>query len=65
MTQKTYVARNACDFYFLMTFCDLTLTLTLLGKAVLLMQYLSWIYKSTLCKCELLEDCLTDPGAKL
>ena len=26
MTQKTCVARHVCDFYFIVTFCDLTLT---------------------------------------
>ena len=26
MTQKRCVARHVCDFYFIVTFCDLTLT---------------------------------------
>ena len=28
MTKKRCVARYVCDFYFILTFCDLTLTLT-------------------------------------
>ena len=28
MNQKTCVARHVCGFYFVVTFCDLTLTLT-------------------------------------
>ena len=34
MTQKTCVARHVCDFYFIPTFCDLTLTLTFCKHAL-------------------------------
>ena len=44
MTQKTCVARHVCDFYFIVTFCDLTLTLTFLSMPFMLMQYPSWTF---------------------
>ena len=59
MTQKTRVARHLCDFYILVTFCDLTLTF--LGMTFVLTQYLSQTFTSTLCEFELFAARLTDP----
>ena len=47
MTQKTCVARHVCDFHFIVTFCDLTLTLTFLtlvsvGRLVHSMSFFFW-----------------------
>ena len=39
---KTCVARHICDFYFIVTFCVLILTLTFLSMPFILMQYPSW-----------------------
>ena len=44
MAQKTCVAQHVCDFYFIVTFCDLTLTLTFLSMPFMLMQYPSWTF---------------------
>ena len=59
MTQKTCVARHVCDFYFLVTFCDLTLTLS--GMIFVIMHYNSQIFTNTLCEFELFATRLTDP----
>ena len=59
MTQKTRLARYVCDFYFLVTFCDLTLTF--LGMTFVLTQYLSQTFTSTLCEFEFFAARLTDP----
>ena len=59
MTKKTRVARHVCDFYFLVTFCDLTLTFS--GMIFILTQYISQTFTSTLCEFELFAARLTDP----
>ena len=59
MTKKTYVARHACDLYFLVSFCDLTLTFS--GMTFVLMHYHSQTFTSTLCEFELFTARLTDP----
>ena len=64
MAHKTRVTRHACDFYFLVFLCDLTLTLTFSGMTLILTQYPSEIFTSTLCKFELFAACLTDPTAQ-
>ena len=58
MTQKTCVARHVCDFYFLVTFCDLTLTLS--GMIFVIMHYNSQIFTNTLSEFELFATRLTD-----
>ena len=60
MAQKTCVARLVCDVYFLVTFCDLTLTFSTMAFEVL-MHYQSKTFTSTLCEVELFAACLTDP----
>ena len=40
MTQKTCVARHVCNFYFIVTFCDLTLTF--ISMPFVLMQHPLW-----------------------
>ena len=64
MAQKTCVARHVCDFYFLATFCDLTLALTFSGMTFVLRQYHSQILTSFLCYFELFAAHLTDPIAQ-
>ena len=44
--------------------CDLTLALTFSGMTLILTQYPSEIFTSTLCKFELFAACLTDPTAQ-
>ena len=58
MTQKTCVARHICDFYFLVTFCDLTLTFS--GMTFVLTHYHSQTFTSALCEFEHIVSCLTD-----
>ena len=58
MTQKTYVARHACDLYFLVSFCDLILTFS--GMTFVLTHYHSQTFTSTLCEFELFAARLTD-----
>ena len=62
MAQKTCVARHVCDFYFLVTFCDLTLPFS--GMTFILTQSHSQICTSTLCEFELFATRLTDPTAQ-
>ena len=62
MTQKTYVARHACDLYFLVSFCDLILTFS--GMTFVLTHYHSQTFTSTLCEFELFAARLTDPRVK-
>ena len=50
--------RYACDYYFQVTFCDLTLTFS--GTTFALTQYHSQIFTSTLCEFELFSVRLTD-----
>ena len=59
MTQKTYVARHACDLYFLVSFCDLILTFS--GLTFVLTHYHYQTFTSTLCDFELFAARLTDP----
>ena len=59
MTHKR-VARHACDFYFLVTFCDLTLTMTFSGMTFVLTQYSFQIFTSTFCEFELFAARLTN-----
>ena len=56
--------RTVCfDFYFLVTICDMTLTLTFLSMALVLAQYHSEKFTKTLGEFELFAACLTDPRA--
>ena len=59
MTQKTYVARHACDLYFVVSLCDLILTFS--GMTFVLTHYHSQTFTSTLCEFELFAARLTDP----
>ena len=59
MTQKTCVARHVCDFHFLVTFCDLTLTFS--GMTFVLTHYHSQTFTSALCEFELIASRLIDP----
>ena len=60
MAQKTYVARDVCEFYFLVTFGNLPWTWTFSGMTFVLTQYLSQKFASTLCEFELSAARLTD-----
>ena len=66
MTQKACVARHVCDFYFIVTFCDLALTLTLLSMPFVGTYAASFvdIYPGTLGECDLFAARLTDPRAQ-
>ena len=64
ITQKPCVTWHVCDFYFLMNFCDLTLTSTFSSKTFVLTQYASQTFASTSCEFELFADRLTDPTAQ-
>ena len=59
MTQKTGVAGHVCDFYSLVTFCDLTLTFS--GMTFVLTHYHSQTFTSALCEFELIASRLIDP----
>ena len=61
MTQKWYVARNACDIYFLVNFCGLILTFS--GMTFVL-RIITQTFTSTLCEFELFAARLTDPSPK-
>ena len=65
MTQKRWVARHVCDFYFVVTFCDLTLTLTFckyaLGTYAVSLVYISAELRVSV---DLLAARLTDPRAQ-
>ena len=59
MTQETCVARHVCDFYFLVTFCDLTLTFS--GMTFVLTHYHYQTFTTgALCEFELIASRLTD-----
>ena len=62
MIQKTCVAQHVCDFYFIVTSCDLTFTLTFSSIPFILMRILHGHLPSTLGECELFAARLTDPG---
>ena len=47
ITQKTCVTWHLCDFYFLINFCDLTLTLTFSNMTFVLTRYASQTFAST------------------
>ena len=55
---KTYVALHVCDFYFLVTFCDLTMTFS--GMTFVLTHFHSQTFTNTLCEFELFAARLTD-----
>ena len=55
---KTYVTRHVCDFYFLVTFRDLTLTFS--GMTFVLTHFHSQTFTNTLCESELFAARLTD-----
>ena len=55
---KTYVALHVCDFYFLVTFCDLTMTFS--GITFVLTHFHSQTFTNTLCEFELFAARLTD-----
>ena len=50
--------------YFTVTVCDLTLTLTFLSMALILMQYPSWTFTSTSGEFKLFATRLTDLRAQ-
>ena len=64
ITQKTCVTWHLCDFYFLINFCDLTLTLTFSNMTFVLTRYASQTFASTLCEFKLFAARLTDPTAQ-
>ena len=64
MTQKTCGSRHVGDFYFLATFCDLTLTLTYSGMTFVLTQYPSQTFTSFLCGFQPFAAHLTAPYPK-
>ena len=55
---KTYVARHVCDIYFVVTFCDLTLTFS--GMTFVLTHFYSPTFTNTLCEFALFAALLTD-----
>ena len=59
MTKKTYVARHACDLYFLVSFCDLILTFS--GMTFVLTHSHSQTFTSFLREFQLFAARLTDP----
>ena len=56
--QNMCLERYACDYYFQVTFCGLTLTFS--GTTFALTQYHSQIFTSTLCEFELFSVRLTE-----
>ena len=60
MSQKTSVARHACEFHFLVTSCHLILAFALLSMTFVLMQFLYLTYTSIFGDFELFEARLTD-----
>ena len=64
MTQKTCVALHVCDFYFTVTICDLTLTLTFRKYALRTCSILCGHLSSTLGEFDLFAALLTDPIAQ-
>ena len=62
ITQKTCELSHYMPVpYFFVTFCDMTLTMTLLGTTFALMQHLPWTYISTFGEIELFAVRETDP----
>ena len=60
-----YVARHVCNLYFIVIFCDLTLTLIFLSMPFVFMQYPLWTsLPSTLGECNLFAARVTDPRAQ-
>ena len=64
MTQKTCITQHVRDFYFIVHFCDLTLTLTYSGMTFVLMHYPFQTFISTFCAFELLAARPTDHRAQ-
>ena len=55
---KMCVALHVCDFYILVTFCDLTMTFS--GMTFVLTHFHSQTFTNTLCESELFAARLTD-----
>ena len=53
-----------CDFYFIVTFCDLALTSAFLIISFILMQYPLWTSPSILGECDVFAVRLTNPRAQ-